>query len=172
MKKIRYIVLLMVVLSAFSIAAASGKQPTGQQIDMLYGPETVTLEAGEPFYVSNGYSCGYCKQVKDFPELGLWGYKCGAGLVPFTLALDGEEIHFSYFESLPGKFSLIGEDGVEYFFKMKFYMWTFNFPDGLDPGTYVLTGTWHNICENVYDDCEKPLERIIVLEKIVTLIVE
>jgi hypothetical protein len=168
MKRLKIFILFVIVISVFSIAAANGKQPTGQQIDM-FAPATVTLSEGDPFHVTHGWSCGYCKELADY---GLWKYKCGAGLVPFTLALEGEEIHFSYLDSWKEKFSIIDDDGVEYFFKMKFYMWTFNFPEGLDPGTYELTGTWHDICENVSDDCDKPLDRVPVLENTITLIVE
>ena len=44
-------------------------------------------------------------------------------------------------------------------------MWTFNFPEGLEAGTHALTGTWFDICENVYEDCEKPLERVIAVDE-------
>ena len=165
MEKKKYILLILLVLSVFLIAAANGKQPTGQQIDLMNGPDTISLNHGQPFHVQHGYSCGYCKELAEY---GLWGYKCAAGLVPFTLALDGEDIHFSYLESFSVNDVLI--EG--YIFRFKHYLWTFNFPDGLEAGTYELTGIWHNICENVYEDCDKPLERVIINEKTVTLIVE
>ncbi len=165
MKKQKFYVLFIVVFSLFMIAAANGKQPTGQQINLMDGPNIVYIDTGEPFHVQHGYSCGYCKELAEY---GLWGYKCAAGLVPFTLTLDGENIHFSYMESLPeNKVSIEG-----YIFRFKHYLWTFNFPYGLEAGTYELTGTWHNICENVFENCEKPLERIVILEKTVTVIVE
>ena len=169
MKKLKIFALFVILISVFSIAAANGKQPTGQQINFISGPDTVTLETGEPFHVTHGWSCGYCKELADY---GLWGYKCGAGHRYFKLAVDGEDFHFSFLDSWVEKFSLIGDDGVEYFFKMRHHMWTFNFPEGLEAGTHALTGTWFDICENVSDSCEKPLERIPVIEETITLIVD
>ena len=165
MNKNKYVTVVIIALSLFLIAATNGKQPVGEQINLMGGPDIVYIDASEPFHVQHGYSCGYCKELAEY---GLWGYKCAAGLVPFTLALDGEDIHFSYLESFSVNDVLI--EG--YLFRFKHYLWTFNFPDGLEAGTYELTGTWHNICENVYEDCDKPLERVIIDEKTVTLIVE
>lgn len=165
MIKNKYITFIVITISLFLIAAANGGQPTGQRIDLMNGPTTITVDPGQAFYVRHGYDCGYCKELAEY---GLWGYKCGAGHVPFTLDLNGEDIHFSFLESISeNKVSIEG-----YIFRFKHYLWTFNFPDGLEAGTYELTGTWHNICENVFENCEKPLERIVILEKTVTVIVE
>jgi hypothetical protein len=34
----------------------------------------------------------------------------------------------------------------------------FNYPEGLEPGEYVFTGTWYKPCYLFNDDCEKDNE--------------
>jgi hypothetical protein len=169
-KKIRNIFLLTIVLSLFSITAASaGGGTTGQRIDLLSGPDTVTLNEGDPFYVYHGFTCGYCRELREY---GLWNYPCGAGHTPFTLALNGQNIHFSYFRSLPDNKWPVEIYGVVYMFKFKMYMYTYNFPDGLEADTYTMTGTWYSACAFLYDDCIKPSARVVHSQRTITLIVE
>jgi len=74
---------------------------------------------------------------------------------------------------LPGEHNAIGKmdfvleiDGVEQTGQqvtwkdgdVLFHTKLFNYPEGLEPGEYVFTGTWYEPCYLFNDDCEKDNE--------------
>ncbi|MGD8813811.1 MAG: hypothetical protein PVI78_04970 [Anaerolineales bacterium] len=143
MKKIRFVVLLIVILSLVSVAASVQKR-VGERINLI-GPAYQTFEANAPFHIAHGWGCYFI--ITEFS-----GYACGAGISPFTLMVDGQPVQFSFLDvSLINHVLYEGE-----YWRYRESIWIYNFPAGME-GTHTFTGTWWNQCKDVYGDaCEKP----------------
>jgi hypothetical protein len=109
-------VLVVLVLIVAVPAFAGGKEPVGTRVNLFAGDQ----EVSGPFHVMHGYA---------FPPPSS---ATAIGKTDFSLAIDGTDLEgrFISFKS--------GDALVQ--------LTLYNFEDGLPPGQYTLTGTWHDLC--------------------------
>ena len=134
---------------------AHGHTPTGAYIHLTYGP--TTFPAGEPFHISHGWSI----VPDEYAPVGRW---------TFELEVDGVPMKptFHWIEAYPAEPN------------MGYPTWVvrtpvFNFPDGMEAGSYTFTGHNYAPCEQaVYyglytGTCSTPNEKIDVFTRTLTV---
>lgn len=156
MKKTKIILLLVIILSLVSIAAAVEKR-MGEQIEIVSANDGLPFDAHTPFHIAHGWSW--------YTIMGTANLNGGApGRNQFTLEVDGEEQQFSFLEQ-----TLVQK--VEYndfLWRVFTTIYVFNFPDGME-GTHTFTGKWWTICQDWYEICEKPNDLVVAFERTITV---
>ena len=130
----RLTALLAVSLVVGLVAAPAGAkqvEPVGELIKLFYDQDGETpgnqwtITAGTPFHIQHGHAMA--------------GYSQNAYLLPVTV--DGVLITPDVVEVQPANKELWG-----FTYDSKNLQRLFNFHDGLEVGTYVITGTWFVPC--------------------------
>jgi hypothetical protein len=134
---------------------AHGHTPTGPRINLNWGP--TTFPAGEPFHITHGW---YMMPSEDAP-VGLWNFELEVDGVPMKPT-------FRWIEAYPADPS------------MGYPTWlvrtpVFNFPDGMEAGSYTFTGHNYAPCEKAVEyglypgPCSTPNEKIVTLTRTLTV---
>jgi len=150
MKRLIAMAAVLILAMGVMAPAAAGPTPTGDPINILAGTPT-TFPEGTAFHVEHG-----------------WGLQRGdrpAGKFDFRLEIDGVD---------QGAGSLLRyRDGI---FNNRTRL--FNYPDGLDEGTYVFTGKWYAPCGWAVDagwyqeECPKKNSPVLAQEESLTVTFE
>ena len=109
---------MAVVLLAIPVSAgAAGIPAVGERINLFDPP--ATYEAGQPYHVSHGFGAAGVDNtdVSTIPDY------------QFDLSVDGVEVHG------PKTLTITNEEWDQ-------IVWTFNFPEGLEPGDHEFHGVW------------------------------
>ena len=126
MKKIAFVLLLVTLALAVALPVlAKSGEPVGTWVNILAGEDVVV---SGPFHVRHGH----------YLSPGEHG---AIGKVDFVLEIDGVEQTGQQVTWYDG-------DGL-------FHTKLFNYPEGLEPGEYVFTGTWYEPCYLYNDDCDQ-----------------
>ena len=138
------------VTGATAPANAQARAPVGDRIDVARG-EPTTFLADTPFHVRHGWAT--C--------VGSGEGMLANGRLRIELDVDGVERSPSYVEV-----SMAPEEETGLPCDVISRISTFNFPDGLPPGSHILTGHWIGPCQPLADDavtgafCEHPADAV------------
>ena len=120
----RRFLLVMVCLAALlavaSPVAANNKPTTGDRINLLAPPTTLTFAAGTPFYIEHGFGCD--------TTIGDNASTCMHASTHFDLYLDGV-----------AQRSTVDIDNVPTFYLKRNLT---NYPAGLPAGIHTFVGVW------------------------------
>lgn len=125
MKKLFLFLIIMVVLTAASPVLANSVEPIGPWL----GRAEVVFPADTPFHITHGWNS--TGMANPHPDLS---YK-------YALDLDGVPLKADIFEILEDP-----DTGMFY------WLWTFNFPDGLT-GAHTFTHHWYGHCKEFIEGC-------------------
>ncbi len=159
MKKSSLILLLILALSLTAIAAADAREYLGDRIVVMGGDEVQTYPANTPFHIYHGW------WIFTFVGMGDPYYQLVApGRDVFTLALDGEPVHFSFIDYQVFKVPY-GDEIV----RVNAPIWVFNFGVGLE-GTHTFTGTYYWPCKYVDGAvCDNPNALVVLDQQTITV---
>ena len=141
MKKKILLIVLIAALVFVVPAAAKGKTPVGERINVLFGTPT-SYPAGEPFHISHGWLF----DLPDHAPVGIW---------LFRLEVDGVFVEHDFVQT-----EIISKKPTTITKK-----YVFNFPGGMT-GTHTFTGHWYGSCQVMVDTgyypgpCPKPNAQI------------
>jgi hypothetical protein len=149
---ISMLVLALTLVFSTSAALAVKRETVGAQI-MIYG-DPISFPAGEPFHVQHGIVFGYDITERVGNEVAL---------SKMTLDVDEFEIEPDYYDY--AHYNFLPDPPPDYPDKAVIKLYTFNFPDGLERGTYTFVRRYYFTCQSFWDDgipveCHNPAELI------------
>ena len=139
---------LVILISAFPVAADDGRDPVGDRIRVRNA--SIEFASGAPFYISHGWI-----QVSDDGAIGVFG---------FSLDLDGVTVPNFYrdFSTISGDPDILNR------------IWVYTFPVGLS-GEHTFTGHWYAPCQYALDElgyegiCANPNQQVETTTRILTI---
>jgi len=145
MKKMAFLLAVVVMLLLIAPASAREHEPTGDPISLRCpDPEdpdcsgTQDYAADTAFYISHGWLDMYPRLVP--------------GHLTFELEVDGVNVPPTYVE-----FTRTQDPEWPQWFLNRIYF--FNFPDGMT-GTHTFEGHWTMPCKFVLPECEDPMAEV------------
>lgn len=135
MKKIVGFLILLALLVMAAPVSASSKERVGERLN-IFVSGSQTFPAGDPFHIAHGWILN----PSDAP----------LGLFAFQLEVDGILQDKDFTDIYTAHTTT-----PEFLYKIFVY----NFPHG-ETGEHTFTGHWFVPCQAVYDDCERPNERV------------